>query len=50
MANVGSMLGTVIGAAILVYYFHITDPVQLLQAGVGNGYQAISTWLASLRL
>ncbi|BAI62624.1 TraB family protein [Methanocella paludicola SANAE] len=50
MANVGSMLGTVIGAAILVYYFHITDPVQLLQAGVSNGYHAISSWLASIRL
>ncbi len=48
MANVGSMLGTVIGAAILVYYFHITDPVQLLQAGVSNGYHAVSSWLASL--
>ncbi len=50
MANVGSMLGTVIGAAILVYYFHITDPVQLLQTGVSNGYHAVSSWLASIRL
>jgi pheromone shutdown-related protein TraB len=50
MANVGSMIGTFVGAAILVYYFHITDPVQLLQSGVSNGYHAISTWLSTIRL
>jgi hypothetical protein len=44
------MLGTFVGAAILVYYFHITDPVQLLQAGVSNGYHAVSAWLGSIRL
>jgi pheromone shutdown-related protein TraB len=49
MANVGSMIGTFVGAAILVYYFHITDPVQLLQSGVSNGYHAISTWLSTIR-
>jgi pheromone shutdown-related protein TraB len=49
MANVGSMIGTFVGAAILVYYFHITDPVQLLQSGLSHGYQAVSAWLASLR-
>jgi pheromone shutdown-related protein TraB len=49
MANVGSMIGTFVGAAILVYYFHITDPVQLLQSGVSNGYHAISTWLSTMR-
>ncbi len=50
MANVGSMVGTFIGAAILVYYFHLTDPVGLLQAGVSNGYHAVASWLASIRL
>ncbi|HTY91157.1 MAG TPA: TraB/GumN family protein [Methanocella sp.] len=50
VANVGSMLGTILGAAILVYYFHITDPVTLLQSGIGNGYHAITALLASIRL
>jgi pheromone shutdown-related protein TraB len=50
MANVGSMVGTFVGAAILVYYFNLTDPVALLQAGVINGYHAIATWLATIRL
>jgi pheromone shutdown-related protein TraB len=50
MANVGSMVGTFVGAAILVYYFNLTDPVSLLQAGVINGYHAIATWLATIRL
>lgn len=49
MANVGSILGTFLGAAILVYYFHVTDPVQLLQAGLGHGYQVVASWIASLR-
>ncbi|MCD1295907.1 TraB family protein [Methanocella sp. CWC-04] len=48
MANIGSMVGTVVGAAILVYYFHLTDPVGLLQAGVSNGYHAITSWLGTL--
>ncbi|AFC99347.1 pheromone shutdown-related protein TraB [Methanocella conradii HZ254] len=50
MANIGSMVGTFVGAAILVYYFHLTDPVQLLQSGVSNGYHAVASWLAALRL
>lgn len=49
MANVGSIIGTFVGAAILVYYFHLTDPVQLLQSGVSNGYHAVTAWLASIR-
>jgi pheromone shutdown-related protein TraB len=48
MANIGSMAGTFVGAAILVYYFHLTDPVQLLQTGVSNGYNAVTAWLAGL--
>jgi pheromone shutdown-related protein TraB len=47
MANIGSMLGTVIGAAILWQFFNI-HPVELLQSGVSNGYHAIATWLARL--
>jgi pheromone shutdown-related protein TraB len=50
MANLGSIIGTFVGAAILVYYFHLTDPVQLLQSGVSNGYHVISEWLVSLPL
>ncbi len=49
MANVGSMLGTVIGAAILWQFFNI-HPVELLQSGVSNGYHVITTWLATVRL
>lgn len=48
MANIGSTLGTIAGAALLVYYFHITDPVQLLQAGVVNGYNAIAGLLGGI--
>ncbi len=49
VANIGSMIGTVVGAAILVYYFHLSkDPVNLLQTGLGNGYHTITTWLAAM--
>lgn len=50
MANIGSIVGTFVGAAILVYYFHLTDPVQLLQTGISNGYHAITAWLATIKL
>jgi len=50
VANIGSMIGTFVGAAILVYYFHLTDPVHLLQSGLGNGYHTITTWFATIRL
>jgi pheromone shutdown-related protein TraB len=50
VANIGSIVGTFVGAAILVYYFHLNqDPVQLLQTGLGNGYHAITTWFATIR-
>ena len=42
VANIGSMIGTFVGAAVLVYYFHLTDPVHLLQTGLGNGYHTIN--------
>lgn len=48
MANVGSTLGTIFGAAILVYYFHLTDPVGLLQTGFYNGYHTVTAWVGSL--
>lgn len=49
MANIGSTLGTVFGAAILVYYFHLTnDPVGLLQHGLGNGYNTVASWVGHL--
>jgi pheromone shutdown-related protein TraB len=48
MANIGSMLGTVVGAALLWQFFNI-HPVELLQAGVSNGYHAITTWLGTIR-
>jgi pheromone shutdown-related protein TraB len=48
MANIGSMIGTVIGAAVLVYYFHLTDPVTLLQHGLSNGWNAVSSFIGSM--
>lgn len=49
MANIGSTLGTVFGAAILVYYFGLTnDPVSLLQGGLMNGYNTVAGWIGSL--
>jgi pheromone shutdown-related protein TraB len=48
MANIGSMIGTVIGAAVLVYYFHLTDPVGLLQSGIMNGYNALTSFIGSI--
>jgi pheromone shutdown-related protein TraB len=48
VANIGSTLGTIVGAAILVYYFHLTDPVALLQQGVANGYGVLSGWIGGL--
>ncbi|OPY28462.1 MAG: TraB family protein [Methanocella sp. PtaU1.Bin125] len=48
LANVGSMIGTVVGAAILVYYFHLTDPVTLLQNGVSTGWNAVSSFFGSM--
>lgn len=47
-ANIGSTLGTIVGAAILVSYFHLTDPVTLLQHGLSNGYGTVSGWIGSL--
>jgi pheromone shutdown-related protein TraB len=48
VANIGSTLGTIVGAAILVYYFNLTDPVTLLQQGVANGYGVLSGWIGGL--
>lgn len=48
MANIGSMLGTIFGAAVLVYYFHLTDPVGLLQTGLSNGYHTVSAWIGTI--
>ncbi len=48
MANVGSMVGTFVGAAILWQFFNI-HPVELLQAGVSNGYHVVTTWMSTLK-
>ncbi|HTX44353.1 MAG TPA: TraB/GumN family protein, partial [Methanocella sp.] len=40
MANIGSMVGTFLGAAILWQFFGL-HPVELLQTGVSNGYHVI---------
>lgn len=48
VANIGSMAGTVVGAALLVYYFHLTNPVELLQLGLSNGYHVMSSWLGAI--
>lgn len=48
VANIGSMLGTFVGAVILINFFAI-HPVELLQSGVTNGYQVITAWLGAIR-
>ena len=47
VANIGSMLGTVVGAAILYYYIGM-HPVELLQSGLSSGYHTLSTWLSTI--
>jgi pheromone shutdown-related protein TraB len=47
MANIGSMVGTFLGAAILLQFFHL-DPLPTLQHGLANGWDAVSGWLSSL--
>jgi hypothetical protein len=47
-ANIGSMIGSVVGAAVLVYYFHLTDPVTLLQHGISNGWNSVSSFIGSM--
>lgn len=48
VANIGSMLGTVVGAALLIYFFHLTNPVELLQVGLSNGYHTMTAWLGTI--
>ena len=47
VANVGSMLGTFLGAYLLITLFHL-DPLPLLQHGISNGYSVVTGWLSSL--
>ena len=49
VANIGSILGTVIGVIVLAHYFSLNNPVGLLETGLGNGYHTITTFLFSLR-
>lgn len=48
LANIGSFFGTLCGAALIVYYLHITDPVGMLQAGSSNGLHAVMGWLHTM--
>jgi pheromone shutdown-related protein TraB len=47
MANIGSMLGTFLGAYLLIKFFNL-DALQVLQNGVGNGWNAMTNWLGHL--
>ena len=47
VANIGSMIGTVVGAAILYTYFGM-HPVELLQTGLSSGYHTLSAWLGTI--
>jgi pheromone shutdown-related protein TraB len=47
MANIGSMLGTFLGAYLLIRFFNL-DALQVLQSGVGNGWNAMTNWLGHL--
>jgi pheromone shutdown-related protein TraB len=47
VANIGSMLGTFLGAYILIALFHL-DPLPLLQHGISNGWNAFSGWLGTI--
>ena len=49
VANIGSILGTVIGVIVLAHFFNLNNPVGLLQTGLGNGYHTITAFLVSLR-
>ncbi len=48
LANIGSFFGTLLGAAVIMYYLNITDPVSMLQAGSSNGYHALVGWLQAV--
>ena len=50
MANVGCLVGTFVGVAVLAHYFNISNPVGLLGTGLSNGYHMITTALVGLRL
>jgi pheromone shutdown-related protein TraB len=50
MANVGCLVGTFVGVAVLAHYFNISNPVGLLMTGLHNGYHLVTTALATLRL
>jgi len=47
MANIGSMLGTFLGAYLLIKFFNL-DALQVLQTGVGNGWNSMTNWLGHL--
>lgn len=47
MANIGSMIGTFLGAYLLLKFFDL-DALQVLQTGVGNGWNSVSAWLSSI--
>jgi pheromone shutdown-related protein TraB len=47
MANIGSMLGTFLGAYLLIKFFNL-DALQVLRSGVGNGWNTVTNWLGRL--
>jgi pheromone shutdown-related protein TraB len=47
MANIGSMLGTFLGAYLLVKFFNL-DALQVLQSGVGNGWNTVTHWIGGI--
>ena len=47
MANIGSMLGTFLGAYLLIKFFNL-DALQVLQSGVGNGWNTVTGWIGTI--
>jgi pheromone shutdown-related protein TraB len=47
MANIGSMIGTFLGAYLLIKFFNL-DALQVLQSGIGNGWSTLTSWLGQL--
>jgi len=47
VANIGSMIGTFVGAFLLIKLFNL-DALALLQQGVSNGWNTFSGWLGTI--